>query len=72
MGIGPIFKKDVTQTGTNIEKGLKEYACVLAFDVKVDAEAREHADNLGARGNGWDDQCLLYPCFSPSKSQANN
>ncbi|GAB5037127.1 translation initiation factor aif-2 [Nannochloropsis oceanica] len=49
VGIGPIFKKDVTQTGTNIEKGLREYACILAFDVKVDAEARQHADELGVR-----------------------
>ena len=57
MGIGPIFKKDVTQTGTNIEKGLKEYACILAFDVKVDAEAAAHADDLG--------RSVLFPFSSP-------
>jgi hypothetical protein len=26
--------------------GLKEFACILAFDVKVDADARAHADEV--------------------------
>jgi translation initiation factor 5B len=49
VGIGPIFRKDVTQTGIMIEKGLNEFAVILAFDVRVDADARAYAEDIGVR-----------------------
>src|SRR5438045_6720047 len=39
VGIGPVFKRDVMQCGTMLEKN-KEYAVMLCFDVKVDKEAQ--------------------------------
>jgi len=51
INIGPIHKKDVLKavkflTGEHIQK---EYACILAFDVKVTPEAREFADENNIR-----------------------
>lgn len=31
------------------EKGVPEYSCILAFDVKVDAEATKEAQALGVK-----------------------
>ena len=31
------------------EKGVPEYATILAFDVPINAEAREHAEEVGVR-----------------------
>ena len=48
FGVGAIFKKDVIQASTMIEKK-REYATILAFDVKIDPEAAQMADDLGVR-----------------------
>ncbi|OMO97424.1 hypothetical protein COLO4_14636 [Corchorus olitorius] len=48
IGIGPVHKKDVIKAGAMLEKE-KEYAAILAFDVKVKPEAEEHADDLGVK-----------------------
>ncbi|OMO52019.1 hypothetical protein CCACVL1_29425 [Corchorus capsularis] len=48
IGIGPVHKKDVMKASVMLEKK-KEYATILAFDVKVTPEARELADELGVR-----------------------
>jgi len=47
--IGPIHKKDVMRASIMLEKGKKEYATILAFDVNIDKEARELADEYGVR-----------------------
>jgi translation initiation factor 5B len=48
VGIGPVFKRDVMQCGTMLEKN-KEYAVMLCFDVKVDKEAQLYADEQGIK-----------------------
>nr|VDD56469.1 unnamed protein product [Brassica oleracea] len=48
IGLGPVHKKDIMKAGVMLEKK-KEYATVLAFDVKITTEARELADNMGVK-----------------------
>lgn len=48
ISIGPVFKRDVMQCGAMLEKA-KEYAVMLCFDVRVDKEAREYADQNGIK-----------------------
>ncbi|KAJ1674375.1 eukaryotic translation initiation factor 5B, partial [Spiromyces aspiralis] len=48
INIGPVHKKDVTRASTMLEKA-KEYAVMLCFDVKVEKEAQELADELGVK-----------------------
>jgi translation initiation factor 5B len=49
ISIGPVFKRDIMRAGTMLEKGLKEYAVMLCFDVKVDKEAQAYADEVGVK-----------------------
>uniref|UniRef100_M1ATG2 Translation initiation factor if-2 n=1 Tax=Solanum tuberosum TaxID=4113 RepID=M1ATG2_SOLTU len=46
--IGPVHKKDVMKASVMLEKK-KEYATILAFDVKVTQEAQELSDELGVK-----------------------
>jgi translation initiation factor 5B len=48
VSIGPIHKKDVIRASVMLEHN-KEYAVILAFDVKVEKDAVELADQLGVR-----------------------
>ncbi|KAJ1661113.1 eukaryotic translation initiation factor 5B [Dispira simplex] len=48
INIGPVFKRDVIRTAAMLEKA-KEYAVMLCFDVKVDKDAQELADELGVK-----------------------
>ena len=49
IGIGTIHKRDVTRISIMNEKGHPEFATILAFDVEVEKEAREHAQEMGVR-----------------------
>jgi translation initiation factor 5B len=49
IGIGTIHKRDVTKISIMNEKGSPEYATILAFDVAVPREAREHAEEVNVR-----------------------
>lgn len=49
IGIGSIHKRDVTRISIMNEKGHPEYATILAFDVDINAEAREHAKEMKVR-----------------------
>lgn len=50
ISIGPVFKKDVMKAQSQIEKGnKKQYASVLAFDIKVHQEAVDYAENNGVK-----------------------
>lgn len=49
IGIGTIHKKDVTKISIMNEKGCPEYATILAFDVPIERDAREHAAEMGVR-----------------------
>ena len=48
MNIGPVHKKDVLKAMKNLvvtSVGVnKEYACLLAFDVKIMPDAQQYAD----------------------------
>ncbi|KAL1820184.1 hypothetical protein ACET3Z_015053 [Daucus carota] len=48
IGIGPVHKKDVMKASVMLEKK-KEYATILAFDVKVTQEARDLAEEYGVK-----------------------
>lgn len=48
ISIGPVHKRDVITASTMLEKS-KEYAVMLCFDVKVDKEAHELADQMGVK-----------------------
>lgn len=48
INIGPVNKKDVIRCSVMLEH-VKEYAVILAFDVKVTKEAREIADSMGVK-----------------------
>jgi len=48
INIGPVNKKDVMKASTMLERA-KQYAVILAFDVKVTKEAREVAEEMGVR-----------------------
>jgi translation initiation factor 5B len=49
INIGPIHKKDVMRANIMNEKGQPEFATILAFDVKVDADASEMAQESNVR-----------------------
>ena len=50
VGIGPVFKRDVTKISIQKEKkGCEEFATILAFDVPVDKDAREAAEEAGVK-----------------------
>ncbi|ESQ27439.1 hypothetical protein EUTSA_v10018018mg [Eutrema salsugineum] len=48
IGIGPVHKKDIMKAGVMLERK-KEYATILAFDVRVTTDARELADEMGVK-----------------------
>ncbi|XP_024525108.1 eukaryotic translation initiation factor 5B isoform X2 [Selaginella moellendorffii] len=48
ISIGPVHKKDIMRASVMLERK-KEYATILAFDVKVTPEARELAEELGVK-----------------------
>lgn len=48
VGIGPLHKKDVVHASVMLEHR-KEYATILAFDVKVTSEAAEFAEKMGVK-----------------------
>lgn len=49
IGIGAIHKRDITKISVMNEKGVPEYATVLAFDVEIEREAREYAVEMKVR-----------------------
>ena len=49
INIGPIHRKDVMKANLMNEKGLPEFATILAFDVKADAEATAFAEENNVR-----------------------
>ncbi|KAL9572740.1 hypothetical protein ACKAV7_003139 [Fusarium commune] len=48
VGIGPVYKRDVLQCGVMLEKA-PDYAIMLCFDVKVDKEAQQYAEDNGIK-----------------------
>jgi len=48
IAIGPVYKKDVMKAAVMLERK-PEYAVILAFDVKVSAEAQKIAEEMGLK-----------------------
>lgn len=48
IGLGPVYKRDVMKAGAMLDKA-KEYAVMLCFDVKVDKEAEQYANEQGIK-----------------------
>ncbi|KJZ78094.1 Eukaryotic translation initiation factor 5B [Hirsutella minnesotensis 3608] len=48
VGIGPVYKRDIMQCGIMLEKA-PDYAVMLCFDVKVDKEAQQYAEDQGIK-----------------------
>ena len=48
ISIGPVHKRDVITASAMLEKS-KEYAVMLCFDVKVDKDAQELAEQMGVK-----------------------
>ena len=48
VSVGPVHRKDVIKTSTQLQHD-KTYALLLAFDVKVDQDARLMAEDLGIK-----------------------
>nr|GMC54776.1 eukaryotic translation initiation factor 5B-like [Ipomoea batatas] len=68
IGIGPVHKKDVMKASVMLEKK-KEYATILAFDVKVTPEARELSEELGVKIFCAD---IIYHLFDQFKAYIDN
>ncbi|KAA8522159.1 hypothetical protein F0562_012832 [Nyssa sinensis] len=68
ISIGPVHKKDVMKASVMLEKK-KEYATILAFDVKVTPEARELADEAGVKIFIAD---IIYHLFDQFKAYIDN
>ncbi|KAK9715519.1 hypothetical protein RND81_06G170500 [Saponaria officinalis] len=68
VSIGPVHKKDVMKAGVMLEKK-KEFATILAFDVKVTPEAREYADEVGVKIFMAD---IIYHLFDQFKAYIDN
>ncbi|ESR47682.1 eukaryotic translation initiation factor 5B [Citrus sinensis] len=68
ISIGPVHKKDVMRASVMLEKK-KEYATILAFDVKVTPEARELAEELGVKIFIAD---IIYHLFDQFTAYINN
>ncbi|TPX36944.1 hypothetical protein SmJEL517_g00977 [Synchytrium microbalum] len=48
INIGPVFKKDIIRAGVMLERR-REFAQLLAFDVPIDKDAQELADEMGVK-----------------------
>ncbi|KAI4389228.1 hypothetical protein MLD38_001476 [Melastoma candidum] len=68
ISIGPVHKKDVMKASVMLEKK-KEYATILAFDVKVTPEARDLAEELGVKIFMAD---IIYHLFDQFKAYIDN
>lgn len=69
INIGPIHKKDVMRANIMNERDMPEFATILAFDVKVDAEASQMAEENHVRIFSAD---IIYHLFDQFSSFMNN
>lgn len=49
INLGPVHKRDVMRANVMIERGAKKFGVILAFDVPVNKEAREQAEDMGVK-----------------------
>lgn len=48
INIGPVHKKDIIRTSVMLEQA-REYAVLLAFDVRIDKDAQDMAEEVGVK-----------------------
>ncbi|CAF3718925.1 unnamed protein product [Adineta steineri] len=48
INIGPVHRKDIIRASTQLERE-PQWAVVLAFDVRIERDAQEHADSVGVK-----------------------
>ena len=46
--VGPVVKRDVMKASVMLEHEVK-YCVILAFDVRIERDAQDMADNLGVK-----------------------
>ncbi|KAG2665615.1 hypothetical protein I3843_15G015300 [Carya illinoinensis] len=68
IGIGPVHKKDVMKASVMLEKK-REYATILAFDIKLMPDAEELAKDLGVTIFQAD---IIYHLFDQFKAYIDN
>ncbi|KAL2127078.1 hypothetical protein VTI74DRAFT_11374 [Chaetomium olivicolor] len=70
VGIGPVYKRDVMQCGIMLEKA-PDFAVMLCFDVKVDKEAQQYADEQGIKIFTADIIYHLFDAFTKHINEQN-
>ncbi|KAK9474222.1 uncharacterized protein V1510DRAFT_412756 [Dipodascopsis tothii] len=68
ISIGPVFKRDVMKATTMLEKA-KEFAVMLCFDVKIDKEAEQYAEEQGIKIFSADIIYHLFDAFENYQKQ---
>ncbi|KAJ2849683.1 eukaryotic translation initiation factor 5B [Coemansia brasiliensis] len=68
IGLGPVHKRDVTRASTMLEKA-PEYAVMLCFDVKIDRDAQDMADDLGIKVFTADIIYHLFDAFTAHQAE---
>ncbi|KAH3675119.1 hypothetical protein WICMUC_002775 [Wickerhamomyces mucosus] len=63
IGLGPVYKRDVMKATTMLDKA-KEYAVMLCFDVKIDKEAEQYAEEQGIKMFSADVIYHLFDAFT--------
>ncbi|UJR25567.1 hypothetical protein I4U23_006912 [Adineta vaga] len=48
INIGPVHRKDIIRSSAQLERD-PQWAVVLAFDVRIEKDAQEHADSVGVK-----------------------
>lgn len=69
FNIGPVHKRDVVKASVMHERGKKEYATILAFDVKIMPDARDLANESNVRIFEAD---IIYHLFDQFKAYIEN
>lgn len=67
IGLGPVYKRDVMKAGAMLEKA-PEYAVMMCFDVKVDKEAEQYAEQEGIKIFNADIIYHLFDSFTKYQS----
>lgn len=68
IGLGPVYKRDVMRTSTMLERN-KEFAVMLCFDVRIDREAEQYANEHGIRLFTADIIYHLFDAFTAYQKQ---
>ncbi|CCF58397.1 hypothetical protein KAFR_0E02440 [Kazachstania africana CBS 2517] len=68
IGLGPVYKRDVMKASTMLERA-PEFAVMLCFDVKVDKEAEQYAEQEGIKIFNADIIYHLFDSFTAYQQQ---